>query len=223
MALAETLQDNFNDNSFNSGLWELDTLTQSVSTGVTVNETNQRLEITPETSLTGSRYRGYRSVATYDLTGSYVLVEVPQVAGPGNTDTILAALVDASNFYRILKESSLLYFQDVVASTYTNVNIIYNATNHRWWRIRHVVSGDTIRFDTSPDGQAWTEQRSIARVLTITAMDIGVEAGTFESTASIVPAHFDNFNIAGGTLPTRRLGLAAPAVATSRNPNVRIF
>ena len=74
-------------------------------------------------------------------------------------------------------------------------SIPYDSGAHRWWRIRHVQSGDTIRFDTSPDGIAWTQRHSISRgALNISAGKVNLSAGTWNSQSTPGLARFDNLS-----------------------------
>jgi len=185
--------DNFNDNSI-SALWTKATL-ETQNAAVTVLEQNQRIEVTPLASTAGLNYNALRTVATYDLSGAQVVVNVAQVAGGGSANTQLYLEIDANNYYGFVHEAGTLYFKKRVASVNSSTNVAYNATTHAWWRIRHRTSDDHILWDTSTDGVTWTNRRDIARDLTVTSMKVELCAGTYESVGSPGVAHFDNFKL----------------------------
>jgi hypothetical protein len=68
----------------------------------------------------------------------------------------------------------------------------YVADNHRFLRIRE-ASGTTY-WDYSADGITWTNLTSQANPITMTALEVAIEAGTYASEASDTSAKFDDFN-----------------------------
>jgi hypothetical protein len=191
--------DDFADNSI-SALWEKATL-ETQAAGVTVLEQNQRIEVTPLASTAGLKYNALRTVSAYNLTGARVSVKVAQLAAGGNANTQLYCEVDANNYYGFVTEAGTLYFKKRVAGVNSSTSATYNASTHLYWRIRHDASDDTIKWDTSTDGSSWTNRRSVARDLTITAMKVELCAGTYESTATPGVAYFDDFALTQPRLP----------------------
>jgi hypothetical protein len=51
-----------------------------------------------------------------------------------------------------------LVLRETVNGVTSDTSITYNATDHRWWRLR--VSGTTVNWETSPDGATWTTRRT---------------------------------------------------------------
>jgi hypothetical protein len=197
-ASISSLSDNFNDNSRDTAKWNVGTLGRTQNASVTVNETSQQLQITTLTGLSGEHYNGYVSVDTFDLTGSSASVEVVQATGGASANTEFSVGIDASNWVRINKQDTAIYFERQNAGAYSSVfSTTYSATTHRWWRIRHETSNDTWRWDTSLNGVDWTQQTTEARGHTITAVRATIMAGTWASMATAQTAMYDNFNTTG--------------------------
>lgn len=154
LAKLETLQDNFDDNAFDTGKWVADT-----SFGGTVTEQNHRLEIAgPSTGEEAS----VSSVSRYDLTGSSAYVRLTNLQGG---DFARVEVVDEINdtYYIEVDESGDISFHGpggIVGSA-----IAYVAATHAWLRIRE--SSGTMFADTAPlsaadppDAGDWTNRWS---------------------------------------------------------------
>lgn len=191
LPLPTALVDDFNDNSRDAAKWDIGLLNGTPDTNVVVSETSQQLRITPRTSFAGTAYRGYVSVNTFDLTNNSVSVEVVQATNVATSADTELKVGTASQRYSIAEEGGVLYFCDPIGGC--SVSVPYSSTTHRWWRIRHQASDDTIKFDTSSDNSLWTQRRSLTRNMTITAVKFQLSAGTYESVASPGMAIFDNF------------------------------
>jgi hypothetical protein len=98
-------------------------------------------------------------------------------------------------------KANTLYLENRRLGTTTSVTVAYSAVSMRFWRLRHDGSTDTIVFETSPDGLAWTPRRTIARDITITNTKIELIAGTGESIAAPGSALFDNVKLAPNSSP----------------------
>src|SRR5512139_903105 len=98
----------------------------------------------------------------YSLQGSAVFCEVAQRpnVGNGTTDLYLEVYVAEQNSAYMQVQNNSLYFGETVNNTPNATSITYNATDHRWWRVRE--SAGTIYWDTSPDGNTWTNRRNKA-------------------------------------------------------------
>jgi hypothetical protein len=107
-------------------------------------------------------------------------------------------------------EGGQLRFEQVMGGSRTSVVIAYNAAQHRFWRIRHDPTSDSIVFETSSDGQTWTVQRTVARQLVITAMRAEISAGTWQALTAPGMAVFDNFR-----LESNMQALVAPQLVAS--------
>lgn len=212
----DTFYDNYNDNSIDTSLWAVGSLGTSDSQ-VSVSEVNGQLIILPRANQTGDHFRGLISNRTYNLSDGLIFAEVAEIA-QGNAQTILAFGSDNNNKVSMLMQGGNLLMQltnggAVVGGT----SIPYNNASHRWWRIRHVPAGDTIRFDTSPDGIVWTQRHSISRgSLNITAGKVNVSAGTSAAVAAPGRARFDN--LSWHPLVPNKGDWSAPTTALTPNP-----
>ena len=211
----DSFYDHFDDGSFNNSLWTIGSFEGSDSL-VTVSETGGQLVITPRSGQTGLHYNGLISSRTYNFTRGIIFVEVAEVT-QGGANTKITFGADNTNKIKMEAESGRLHMSLVVGNSDTGVaSIPYDSGAHRWWRIRHVASGDTIRFDTSPDGITWTQRHSIARgSLNITAGKVNLSAGTWNSQSSPGRARFDN--LSWHPLIPNKGDWSAPATALTPN------
>jgi len=212
----DTFYDNFNDNSIDASLWGTGSFPGSDAL-VTVNEVNGQLVITPRAGQTGLHYNGLISNRTYNLTQGIIFVEVVEVTR-SQADTTFAFGADNNNKVVMEVENGSLYMRLLVSGSNVGATAIpYDTVSYRWWRIRHVASNDTIRFDTSPDGITWTQRHSIARgALNITAGKVNLSAGTWNSQSSPGRAVFDN--LSWHPLVPNKGDWSAEATAISPNP-----
>ena len=186
MPKAHTLVDNFNDNSIDPALW-------SVYGGT--REVNQRIEIRIPGSASGSSYAGAQSVATYDLTGSEVWVELVQpFSARVGGEAYLQATASAGNVVAAtVSEGNLIAVQGV-GGTFTHlVTEPYDPARHRWLRLRE--RGGTTYWETSPDGCEWELLHGRANPVALTAVTLEIGAGTWEGTAAPGVVVFDSFNV----------------------------
>lgn len=190
MALMETVQDNFNDNSLNA-MWG------TFGSGLT--ETNQRLEIQSQLS---STYTGIDTTSTYDLTGSYGFVELVGFEAGASSITsyeiypVNISTSDSNNAlqWQVLPPSNTVQaFKRVAGSTTSVWSGTYNSSTHKWFRVRE--SGGTTYWDTSADGVTWTNRHSESNPITVTALRMGILQGTWQAEGSQAKCYFDNCNI----------------------------
>src|SRR5215204_1727647 len=101
---APIVSDDFNDNSLDTAKWDSTTLFSGfTNTNVPIAETAQRLEIGPLLqNVSGSSYRGIRTVNTYNFSNAYSFVELVQ-APASNTaaDAMFTIGIDVDNYYRM--------------------------------------------------------------------------------------------------------------------------
>jgi hypothetical protein len=190
----DTFYDNFDDSSIDGYLWNSGSFKGSDSQ-VTVSESGGGLTITPLTGQSGLHYNGISSSRTYDLTQETVFVEVVE-STRGQADTSLSFGANDNSKVIMETESGSLYMRLVInGSDVGTLATSYNSTNHRWWRIRHESSNDTIRFDTSADGIVWVQRHSIARgALALSGGRVDLSAGTYNAQSDPGQAVFDNLS-----------------------------
>jgi hypothetical protein len=192
---AATLSDDFNDGVRDASIWSLGILSRSTSnfdSTVSVTESGGRLIITPHSNVSGSRYNGYLSVSTWDITGGRASVEVAQVT-TGSAVTVFSIGSNKDNWYSFRLKGSTLYLERRISGSTSSQKIKYNALMHRFWRIRHNAASDSIVYETSADGAGWSAASTVARQISLAAVRMELIAGTTSSVASPGSAHFDNF------------------------------
>lgn len=199
MALVETLKDPFISANLNTQLWVQSTggsATFSYGNGGTVNF---------PASSTSSTDGDLSSVATYDLTGSYAFVEVLAVPSSATAaDGALHLQVDLNNMFIWVKEGATLYAQKLVLGVRVTLNsTTYDPVLHKWWQIRE--SGGTIYWDTSTDGETWTNFTTFVNVLTITAMTAVIAGTCFQNETSPGVFTWRYFNTNDSTGPYNHL------------------
>ena len=173
-ALAATiLSDDFNDNSIDTAKWNPNDLFSGfTNTNVPIAETSQRLEIGPLLqNVSGSSYRGMRTVNTYTFSDAYAYVELVQ-APASNTaaDAMLTIGQDANSYYRIYVEAGVLICQKRINGTKTDPKKQYV-----------VHKGDTISLGTpGGGGHGDPRQRDAAAVAADIECGYVLNAGPYE-------------------------------------------
>ncbi|HET7233200.1 MAG TPA: hypothetical protein VFJ16_24530 [Longimicrobium sp.] len=191
MAKAITLVDNFGDNTTDTAKWSAWT-----SNGGLAQEVNQRLEIRPASSVANS-YAGYISVASYDLTGSQVAVElVRTVRGTVDGSETYLRLQNAAGdviYYKV--QGGVFYCSKTPVGATSSTHLAelpYDRTAHRWMRIREQLG--ILYFEYSADGCEWLLLVSVATPFSLASVKIELAAGTFQAIASPGVAIWDNVN-----------------------------
>jgi len=180
--------------------------------GTALSETGGNLVVTPAIARPTPAFAAYASLYWYDLRGSHVLVEVPQMVDTtSHAQAFLQLTFDSMNYLETVQENGTLSFRKWVGGTVsTAATVPYDPAQHRWWQIRE--SGGTTYWDTSPDGTNWTRRASDANPSYVGEVQIVIGAGTYQSEANPGSAHFDNVN--GGGAPT---GQWCPALTFTDN------
>jgi hypothetical protein len=138
----------------------------------------------------------YYSAASFDLTGSALLVQVPETA---NTATHAQTYINldgpAQNQISMIEEDGSLFARITVDSTDQILgSFLYDSTEHAWWRIRE--SGGTLYWETAPDGKTWVVQQQLTPLpFAITALDVEIGSETYQATASPGASHFAACNL----------------------------
>ena len=156
----------------------------------------------------GVHYNGYLTLAPFNMTGATVTTQVFQ-ATSGNADTAFALVSDINDWYHILEEGGTLYIQTKVAGTKSTIaTVSYNAANQQYWRFSHNATTNQILVQTSPDNSTWTTAATLNVTVPVTALYLGINAGTWQLEGSPGKAVFGPVLWQPGGSP------AAPAAPT---------
>lgn len=192
---AATFGDDFDDSIRDTTKWNLGILSRSASNldpSVPVSESGGHLVIAPHANVGGSRYNGYVSAGSWDLTNSWAQVELVQPT-TGTAVTLFTFGTDKDNWYSFRLKGTTIYLERRISGSTSSTKLKYNAASHRFLRFRHEAASDSIRYETSADGSMWTSRLSIARQISTVAVRIELAAGTTSSISSPGFARFDNF------------------------------
>src|ERR1044072_21894 len=190
--LAETLTDNFDDNSVNSSKWDNGV---SPYTG-TVSETNGRIQISDLVG--GSSRKGLSSVVPYDLRGSYVQAQIGAVFTDSTSQIFPIRLSTGSAGGSTWTGIQVLNGNIRVSDSggVSSYSATYSSTNHKFVRIRE--SGGTVFYDRSADGVSWTNmtsQTTAALGFGVAEVWLSIEHFNGAAVGSSSTAAVDNFNI----------------------------
>lgn len=186
MASISALVDDFNGTFVDGVLW-----TASGSSNIgNIFTTNNQLNITHGAASETNRLS---SVATYDLTGGAAYVQVKNYGNQSqaNHSTQFYLQLDGNNYLVFYTGGTTLNWARNVAATFTPTAVGTISGAHNWLRIRE--SGGTVFWDTSSDGNTWTNTGSIATPFAITALTVILQSGTSGDTLGN-QSIFDNFN-----------------------------
>ncbi|HYV00475.1 MAG TPA: RHS repeat-associated core domain-containing protein [Pyrinomonadaceae bacterium] len=192
---APSFSDDFNDNLLDTAKWSV----VDPNSPAVVSETGQRLQITLPANTAG--YNGISSNSTYDLTGKSVQVEVAQtVSQAGWCENFIQLVRDANNYFLIDVGAGSLVFRSMVGGANNQTVIGYDASAFPYWRIRHDQAANTINFETSTNGTAWTSRKTVTPGFSLTALRFYLYAGAWGTgNGSPGAAKYDNFQLVGNT------------------------
>jgi hypothetical protein len=186
---ASSLADDFEDGA-QGILWSR----AFTSNGATKAEMDGVLVLTPAANAVSQT--AYISGSAYDLSESAVAIEVVQTtAAQPSTQTFMRVENDVDNgFSMAVMDGELEFRTEQDANQMTLAGIPYDAALHRWWRLR--ASAGVVRWETSPDGKAWTEQHEAADgVVDLSRLDVYLGAQTGAAAAAPGQARIDNVNL----------------------------
>jgi len=226
MSTVETvlLADNFTSGAPDTSKWLVANLFSGYTDpSIPVSESAGSLDIgsLPQNAA-GSHYNGLRSAVSYNFTGAYCYVQLPQAPSTATAaDAMLTIGGDTNDYYRIYVEAGSLICQKRIAGAKTTLSTTtYNATNHQFLRIRHDAGAANVVFETAPNSGgapgAWTALYAEAwnSSVPLTGMLFEVKAGTWQAeTNSPGTAAFANFRAA--TVATQ----VSPPAISSVSPN----
>jgi hypothetical protein len=141
-------------------------------------------------------YAGYISSASYRLTGSSILVQVPTVPNiASNGQGYVTLNAPGNNSLMMLEENGQLKGRFNLNGTLMDVgSVLYDPTQHGWWRVRE--SGGNLFWETAPDGKMWTTQVTVAvPSFGVDVLDVSLAGGTWKTEASPGTVAFANLNL----------------------------
>ncbi|HEY5926863.1 MAG TPA: hypothetical protein VIV11_34490 [Kofleriaceae bacterium] len=139
----------------------------------------------------------------FDMVGGSIEVEVPQVVNrSGNIENYirLRKTGDDGNNYTIRYGDGELAFRVRVNSADQGQTRLYDAINHRFWRISN--EGENVVFSTrATTDDEWFVQRSSSAVHRFDNLEIMLAAGSYETGAQDPGlAIYDTFKLCGARL-----------------------
>jgi hypothetical protein len=120
-------------------------------------------------------------------------VEVPDNAADEAESFLRVAADSLSRQIRIGNENGLTYYS--IRENGSNVvylDLPYNPSAHRWWRIRE--GGGMIHWEVSPDGLMWTQLNAAITPSWVDSIEINIGAGTYGTENVPGDFAFDNVN-----------------------------
>jgi hypothetical protein len=170
----------------------------------------------------GGTYEGVNTTGYYNAVGGGVVVEIPTVP-PNETsrEAIVSLVLGGSPVQKVelmytgsTGGTAQLLARRWSGATQTSIGSTnYNATSMRWWRVRE--SAGTWFFDTSPDGQTWTNRFSwLSTFISPDAIKVDLNSGNWNGLATSGMAEFDNINLPP-TNPTTGTGAAQTLALTN--------
>jgi chitosanase len=148
----------------------------------------------------GSYQNFLHSADQYDLTGTFVTVEVPTVpAAESGTEAYVVVTPDGTNanaFGFLYAGGSVIAVVNVAGSaTYYGGWPAHSPTDHRWVRLRE--DAGTCHVETSPNGASgWAALGSFPAPFPVTTLTLRLGAANWNSVVSPGVAEFDNVNLA---------------------------
>jgi hypothetical protein len=191
---AASLQDDFNDGLVGDGWWAW--------TDRSCSFFERNGAITFDYEAEGPGACGYESRTYYDLTGSSVSVEVPQVDETGAIRTLFRLQFqdggEISFVHGNLDEQTnrLVCRNNLAGADATPCTLNYSLDEHRWWRFRHDEGTARLHWETSPDGKAWISQGQydVSDVVFPGAIVHLISDSYIETGRTDVSSQFDNLN-----------------------------
>ena len=188
MPLIGTLQDDFDDNSFNGELWPGSYGTYSETGG------RARVQCDPD-------YGAIVSAATYTFAGSSVFAQLfpPALGGATSSAYVTMSLIHSVEGTEIGTKIDLvtgkIRFQSNIDYWDDNaVELTYDSVAHSYVRISE--SGGTTTWSTSPDGSTWTTRRTAATPSwAVSSSTIQLQVETRRNSGTVDFAEIDNVNV----------------------------
>lgn len=199
MPSAQTLVDNFNDDTIDAARWNVYGTPAPVAERI--REVNGRIEIRPASGTTG--YSGIISVASFDLVASEVRVELVRA--------LASTATEVATFFRLKNVADYVEFRvsqgrldcgTKVAGVFSYFGVqAYEPDRHRWLRLRE--RDGMLLWEASGDGCEWTLVASRNSPIDLGAVQVELGAGTYAAVPAPGVAIFDNLNTPETSLARR--------------------
>lgn len=178
----------FNTTTLDTSVWSPFT-----GAGASLFYTTSGVQVVFPSSSTSSTDGDIGTINTYDLTNSYVLLEIISVLSGSAADSTLSINLNANNKLIFQVENGTLYAGILNAGSRTNPwSASFDSINHKWWRIRE-ASG-YVYWETSADGNTWTTRYHVADPFSLTAISIDIAGTSYGVVANAGTFQFANLN-----------------------------
>ena len=191
-----TLQDSFPGTSVNATLWN-----SFPSSGGSVSVSGGLLSLTDTAST--AAFSVLQSVSTYDLTSSYLYVQLASAGTQAtNTLALMKMQVDANTSVQILVQNGTIAAQHQVTGAYGALlgSQTYSAATHKWLRIRE--SGGTLFYEYSADGNTWSTLYSEANPFPLVSLQVSLQEGSTGTTDPVATSQWANVNTPAVLIPS---------------------
>ncbi len=190
------ITDGFDDNSLHS-MWTAGYQIAAPNGTVTVAETGGQILITVPSNAVG--YNGIYSTTAFDFSNKTANIQFSGrgISNNGSFIQRFQIVVDASNYVEFQLAGTSINTRSRIAGVNSDTFISYDATAHKYCRIRYETSASKLHFETSPDKATWTSQRIINPfTLAMTSVRAQIAAGTTGAiNSALLTANFDDFSI----------------------------
>ena len=139
---------------------------------------------------TSGNYNGIETLHTFDYTDASASIELTDPPSGSDQEVGLWIEVGGGNGWEIYVFGGVLQIAREDSHSFDVTYTPFDPVAHRFWRIRHSLSADSIYFETSPDRITWTVRRTVSCDYDQTSVKISIYTGGASSTSS---AKFDNF------------------------------
>lgn len=167
----------------------LATPSATFDSGILTEQTSGTLAIGPFARGSRPRFSGYVSTAAFDLRIATISTELRRTA-TGAT-TIFAAAIDSANWLGFRIEGGQLSIESHTAGRTTSRKIPYDASRHRFLRLRSSNVANVVVWETSRDGVNWNPEYVETATIPLSSLRIAVSAGTENSAAVPAKAVFE--------------------------------
>jgi hypothetical protein len=182
---APTIIDTFDDGSAGP------LFTSFADTGLTVSESAGSVQVVFAASVTPDKYAGYYGTANYDLTNRCVTMHVTDSpsAGAALYFKLTTSIGEGYEFFGPGTDNILQIRTKNGATVLVHDSVPFSLASFAYLRFR--VGTDSVRWEVSPDGTAFTELfvQNQSAGINSTRVDFG--AGTFTQVDGSSPAMFD--------------------------------